>query len=96
MYVYILQNEARQLNHLEVVEEDKRSKIPSNWEARKERAQWILNDEAAREEAKMKGEDYDRQKLLNIPANVCEKIERKKRKKNPDEGFSDFEQAAIR
>ncbi|KAK6617044.1 hypothetical protein RUM44_005401 [Polyplax serrata] len=89
-------NEARQLNHIEVVEEDRRSKLPSNWEARKQRAQWVLDDEAAREEAKSKGEDYDRIKLLNIPANVCEKIEKKNKRKMPDEGFSDFEQAAIR
>lgn len=91
-----MQNEARQLNHLEVIEEDRRSKLPSNWEARKERAQWILDDEAAREEAKKKGEDYDRKKLLNIPSNICEKIEKRNKRKNPDEGFSDFEQAAIR
>lgn len=84
------------MNHKEVVDEDRRNKLPSNWEARKERAQWVLDDEAAREEAKEKGEDYDRKKLLNIPADVCEKLERKKKRKNPDQGFADFEQAAIR
>lgn len=34
--------------------------------------------------------------MLNIPADVCEKLEKKKKRKNPDQGFSDFEQAAIR
>ena len=81
---------------MEVIQEDKRNKLPSNWEARKERAQWLLENEAAKEEAQKKGEDYERKRLLSIPANICEKIEKKKKKKNPDEGFSDFEQAAIR
>lgn len=84
------------MNHQEVVEEDKRNKLPKNWEQRKARAQWVVDDEQAREEAKAKGEDYDRQKMLNIPADVADKVEKKKRKKNPDQGFSDFEQAAIR
>lgn len=84
------------MNHQEVVEEDKRKKLPKNWEQRKARAQWVMDDEAAREEAKAKGEDYDRQRMLNIPADVAEKLGRKKWKKNPDQGFSDFEQAAIR
>lgn len=55
-----------------------------------------MDDEAAREEAKAKGVDYDRERMLTMPADVAEKLGRKKRKKNPDQGFSDFEQAAIR
>lgn len=42
------QNEARKLNHAEVVEEDKRNKLPANWEARKRKIEW----EVAEEEAK--------------------------------------------
>lgn len=42
------QNEARNLNHLEVVEEDKRSKLPSNHEAKKARIEWQLKEEEAR------------------------------------------------
>ena len=34
--------EARQLNHAEVVEEDRRSKEPKNMEARRKKAQYIL------------------------------------------------------
>lgn len=34
------QNEARKMNHQEVVEEDRRKKLPTNWEARKSRAEW--------------------------------------------------------
>ena len=35
-----------------------------------------------------KGEDYDRVKLLEIGADEAERWERKKKKKNPDPGFS--------
>lgn len=39
------QNEARKLNHQEVVEEDKRLKLPANWEAKKARLEWQLQVE---------------------------------------------------
>lgn len=39
------QNEARKLNHQEVVEEDKRLKLPPNWEAKKARLEWELKVE---------------------------------------------------
>lgn len=48
-------NEARTHNHQEVVAEDARNKMPQNWEARKRRAEWILNDQQEREEAAQKG-----------------------------------------
>lgn len=38
----LLQNEARKLNHQEVVEEDKRLKLPANWEAKKARLEYEL------------------------------------------------------
>lgn len=41
-------------NHKEVVEEDKRNKLPANWESRKRQAEWIMQDEAARKEAEAK------------------------------------------
>ncbi len=34
---FLLQLEARVANHEQVVEEDKRSKLPSNWAAKQER-----------------------------------------------------------
>lgn len=41
-----MQNEARKLNHKEVVEEDKRLKLPTNWEAKKARLEWeLMTDE---------------------------------------------------
>lgn len=94
--LHTLRNEARNHNHQEVVAEDARNKLPNNWETRKKRAEWILNDEKSREEAKTRGEDYDRTKLLHITATDAERIERKRKKKNPDQGFSDFEAATYR
>jgi hypothetical protein len=38
------------MNHKEVMEEDKRNKLPPNWEARKRQAEWILNNEEKRRE----------------------------------------------
>lgn len=52
-----MRNEARSHNHQEVVAEDARNKMPQNWEARKRRAEWILNDQNEREEATKKGKD---------------------------------------
>lgn len=91
-----LRNEARAQNHQEVVAEDARNKMPQNWESRKRRAEWILNDQKQREEAVQKGEDYGRTKLLNISALEAERFDRMKKKKNPDQGFSDYEAASIR
>lgn len=42
---FSLQNEARKLNHQEVVEEDKRLKLPSNWDAKKARLEWELAED---------------------------------------------------
>ncbi|XP_061398045.1 pre-mRNA-splicing factor Syf2-like, partial [Musca vetustissima] len=78
-----LRQEARTHNHQEVIAEDARKKLPNNWEARKRQADWILADEKAREEAKAKGLDYDRLKLLEVSAIDAEKIEKKKKKQNP-------------
>jgi len=41
-------------NHKEVIEEDKRNKLPANWESRKRQAEWIIQDEAAKKEAEAK------------------------------------------
>lgn len=43
-----------------MVEEDKRNKLPTNYDARKRRADWIVNDETARKEAeeKVSGETH--------------------------------------
>lgn len=94
--LHLKRNEARQLNHKEVVEEDKRKKLPANWEAKQMRAEWVINDEAQKEEAIKSGQEYDRVKLLNISASEAERFEWKRKKKNPDQGFADYEQATAR
>ncbi|CAD7012237.1 unnamed protein product [Ceratitis capitata] len=59
-------------------------------------AEWLLADDQAREEAKAQGKDYDRLKLLSVSAVDAERIEKKKRKRNPDLGFSTFEAQTAR
>lgn len=44
----------------------------------------------------LQGEDYDRIKLLHIEAIEAERLDRKRKKKNPDPGFADYEQATAR
>ncbi|CAG0880760.1 unnamed protein product [Darwinula stevensoni] len=89
-------NEARQLNHQEVIEEDKRNKLPTNWEAKKRRAEWELDEDRKKQEAVEKGEDYERLKMLDQGADEIQRFEKRKKKKNPDPGFSNFEDATIR
>lgn len=91
-----LRNEARTHNHQEVIAEDTRNKLPQNWENQKKKAEWILHDQKERDEASQKGVDYDREKLLHVSALDAERIEKVKKKKNPDQGFSDFEAATVR
>ncbi|MGH0190445.1 UNVERIFIED_CONTAM: hypothetical protein FKN15_046102 [Acipenser sinensis] len=91
-----VENEARKLNHQEVVEEDKRLKLPSNWEAKKARLEWELQVDEKKKECASKGEDYNRVKLLDISAEDAERWERKKKKRNPDPGFSDYAAAQLR
>lgn len=90
-------NEARKLNHREVVEEDKRKKLPTNWDVKRQRLEWEEEELQKRKEVEEAGQDYDRVKVLEITAEQAEKWERKKKAKhNPDKGFADFEQATIR
>jgi len=90
-------NEAKKLNHQEVQEEERRANLPANFEARKRRAEWILNEEEARAKCEEEGVEYDRYKLMGVQADELEKIERlKSRKKNPDQGFSTYEAATVR
>ncbi|XP_021793318.1 pre-mRNA-splicing factor SYF2 isoform X2 [Papio anubis] len=94
--LHLLRNEARKLNHQEVVEEDKRLKLPANWEAKKARLEWELQEEEKKKECASRGEDYEKVKLLEISAEDAEKWERKKKRKNPDLGFSDYAAAQLR
>jgi len=94
--LHLRRNEARKQNHQEVVEEDKRNKLPANYEAKRRRVEWEIEDELMRKSATEAGEDYDRQKMLEVGADVAERYDRMKKKKNPDPGFADYEQATAR
>merc|ERR1711971_1462861 len=89
--------EARQLNHAEVVEEDRRSKEPKNMESRRRKAQYILEEEKMRAECEAQGKDFEREKLKHVSFDDAEATDRRKRAKaNPDKGFSSYEDAAFR
>lgn len=89
--------EARQLNHAQVIEEDRRSKEPKNMEARRKRAQYILEEEKLRAQCEAEGKDFEREKMKMISADDAEAADRRKRgKQDPDRGFSSFEAAAFR
>uniref|UniRef100_A0A673JV61 Pre-mRNA-splicing factor SYF2 n=1 Tax=Sinocyclocheilus rhinocerous TaxID=307959 RepID=A0A673JV61_9TELE len=92
--LHFKRNEARKLNHQEVVEEDKRLKLPSNWEAKKARLEYELIVDQKKKECAERGEDYNRVKLLEISAEDAERWERKKKKKNPDPGFSGMKRSS--
>ncbi len=95
--LHLKRNEARQLNHAEVVEEDKRAKEPKNMEARKRKAQYLLEEEQLRQKCLAEGKDFEREKLRKLGADVADAIDKRKRSKtNPDQGFSTYEQAAFR
>merc|ERR1712083_489575 len=90
-------NEARKLNHQEVVEEDRRAKRPTNFEAKRRRMEWEEEDEKKRKEAVAAGEDYDRVKVMETQADDAERWQKAKEKKqNKDTGFADYEQASHR
>ncbi|GAA6096009.1 pre-mRNA-splicing factor syf2 [Tachysurus ichikawai] len=95
--LHLKRNEARKLNHQEVVEEDKRLKLPSNWEAKKARLEYELMVDEKKKECVARGEDYHRVKLLEISAEDAERWDRKRKKKqNPDPGFSGYAEAQLR
>lgn len=91
------QNEARKLNHREVLEEDRKSKLPANWEKQKERLEHEEAKDLKRKEIEETGQSYDRLRALEWTAEECEIWEKRKaRKHNPDTGFADFEQSSHR
>ena len=95
--LHLKRNEARKLNHQEVVEEDRRNKEPKNMEARRRRAEYILAEETQKAECEAEGKDWEIEKLRNVGADEADSLDkRKKAKHNPDEGFSSYEQATFR
>jgi len=95
--LHLKRNEARKLNHTEVVEEDRRNKEPKNMDARKRRAEYILKEEEEKAACIAAGKDWEIEKLRNVGVDEADAAEkRKKNKRNNDEGFSSFEQATFR
>ncbi|CAF3483898.1 unnamed protein product [Rotaria sp. Silwood1] len=90
------QNEARKLNHAEVIEEDHRKSLPTNYERRCERVKKQEEQNKRRHEAADAGLDYERVEQLDWTAEECDKWEKKRKKKNPDVGFDNYEQCTYR
>jgi len=89
-------NEATALNHKEVVEENRQKHQPKNAIKKRERLEAEFEEMQRKEAMIAEGKDYDRERLLEVGANEAERWERKKKKKNPDSGFSTYEDATIR
>jgi len=95
--LHMRRNEARKLNHQEVVEEDRRAKEPKNIEARKRRAEFILEEESLKAACLASGKDWEIERLRHLGADEAERQDKKKKlKMNPDEGFASFEAATFR
>jgi len=89
--------ESRQINHSEVIEEDRRAKEPKNMEARKRRAEYLLQEEEFKSKCEAEGKDFEREKMRRKGADEAEWSDRqKKNKQNPDQGFSTYEEASFR
>lgn len=84
--------EAQKLNHKDVVAEKERNKLPPNWENKKSRLEWEEQEDTFKQNCLEKGLDPDRMQALELRADVAEKIEAKKRRKqNPNTGYADDE-----
>lgn len=94
--LHTLRQESVVQNHREVVEDDRQKKIPKNFEKKRDRLEREVEEEKQREQAEKEGKDYDRLRNLHVGADDAEKWERKKKKKNPDVGFSGYEAQTIR
>lgn len=79
-----------------MIAEDARNKLPANFESRQRQADWLAANEKGKAEAATKGLDYDRIKMLNVSAIEAANNDKKKRKKNLDDGFMDFESQTAR
>lgn len=84
--------DAQKQNHKDVVAEEERNKLPPNWENKKKRLEWEEQEDAFKRSCTDKGLDPDRMQALELRADIAEKIEAKKRRKqNPNTGYGDDE-----
>uniref|UniRef100_A0A915Q216 Pre-mRNA-splicing factor SYF2 n=1 Tax=Setaria digitata TaxID=48799 RepID=A0A915Q216_9BILA len=88
--------ESRKLNYEQVIEEDRRSKLPKNYDLRRKRQEWELEQMELKKAAEERGEDYDRLQALKTQADLVERKEAAKKMKRPDKGFSDYETMTLR
>jgi len=89
--------EACKLNRAAVAEEDHKKKLPKNHEHKMARLKRELEQEEEKKRADLEGRDYERAQLLEVGADEAQRWEAKKRRKmNPDEGFSSYEAASKR
>ena len=65
--------ESRQINHSEVIEEDRRAKEPKNMEARKRRAEYLLQEEEFKRKCEAEGKDFEREKMRRKGADEVSK-----------------------
>lgn len=80
-----------------MIEEDRKLKLPANWEKQKERLEYEEEKDKKRKDIEDQGLPYDRVRALDWTAEECDAWERKRmRKHNPDTGFADFDQASFR
>ncbi|CAF0823583.1 unnamed protein product [Adineta steineri] len=94
--LHLRRNEARKLNHAEVIEEDHRKDLPTNYERRVERVKKQEEQTKRRREITDSGLDHERVEQLEWTAEDCDKWEKKRKKKNPDVGFDNYEQCTYR
>ncbi|UJR36093.1 hypothetical protein I4U23_028828 [Adineta vaga] len=94
--LHLRRNEARKLNHAEVIEEDHRKNLPTNYERRCERVKNQEDNLKRRHEAATNGLDYERIEQLEWTAEDCDKWEKKRKKKTPNVGFDNYEQCTYR
>ncbi|KJE90046.1 pre-mRNA-splicing factor syf2 [Capsaspora owczarzaki ATCC 30864] len=90
-------NFARKQNHSEVVEEDKRSKMPANWESKKRRVEEEMALAERKKAAEAQGLDFDRLQMLEVSVEESDRWANKRKPADPDSGkWSDFVAATER
>lgn len=89
--------QASHANFKEVLEENERAKKPANWEKKVERDLKKIKYEEEKQKIEESGQDYLKQKSLDLQADELEKWDRQKSsKKRQETGFVDFETATKR
>lgn len=78
-----------------MVEEDRRKRLPSNWEAKQARMQWEEEEDQFKSECAAKGIDAERAKALHISSELVNRLEAQKRKRKPQTGDPDNEDPNV-